>query len=291
MFRLWHDAGTHYRSHKAIGHNAMTLLEAKVEVAVDNCGLEKHMKDIVDQYYSILNHRKNTFALKHIIASGNDLVEAWTQGANFRASTDSEKPVEYFEFFMPTKEKQYYSKYELRRSSLPVGIQSCHSWSFKRKRPALLDLLDPLNPYVAANVEGHANILPDTPVEPGRIFTPKFKAPKKPAAPGAAVATEDPPSEEEDEEEDAEPVLLESTQIWLGWRISYRKQKPEEVKYTDVQNRLSRKEKAMRDVLDLDMASRHKPIEARRAAAAKTRGKKNEYAKRVSAALKLKNKG
>ena len=133
------------------------------------------------------------------------------------------------------------------------------------------------NRYVATNVVAKCHLLPDAPVtDLSMVFAPSID----PLA--GLVAVPPPPAGAAEEEEELELPLTEETKIFQGWRVSFRKDHPENESYESLRPKLAIKLYCMGHLAS-DESQRQKPLTVRRAAAANTYKKRNIYSKQVRA--------
>jgi hypothetical protein len=272
---MWSDTGTHYRCHTILASAGFiwpTAFQLDFSVL---WGLEGHMKGIIDTVFGVMQRIKVQASKGEWLDSIADVQRVLA--AHFAGQLAKGADISEYEFidFMPRMKKSELELRQFRRASLPSMLKDCHHWSFVRNDRRRLSLLGA--GHRALYVSGivcKAHIVPYAVAVHERTKDGRFENCIK-LLPLDADAEED---EELDAEEDVHYDLASSvpmtTTMVDGWKLAYRKQRPEcPIEGPKiVLKRLARKSKALAPVKHLlPHSTRHAPIKK------VTRGKVRQY--------------
>ena len=205
-----------------------------------------------------------------VISSLEDVKEVLDEGWAAGAELNPHHEEIDVQIYLPDVQKSEFQTYSMTPNCLPVPITACHAWSFRRMHPNRKTAFGRLENFLKmTNVEGRARILPgEKNAAMGNVFTPEVESRLEFA--GAA--------EEDDGPDDvgAEAVLFD-TEVYKGWKISYRKEQVEQCLPEKIRPKVVRKYAQMKEVLETkEERARLKGFEYIAAKAMATRNKKNE---------------
>jgi hypothetical protein len=223
--RSWSDVGTHFLARTVMGTAAVDWMEEHRVLKTVHLlyGLGGHMKGDLDGWFGEMIRRLNEVATERYMISIGDLVREYTEYYTEHAARNPDGPKYRFYDFMPPLEKHLTPATNVTAKSLIVPLRSCYHWKFSRA-DVRRDKMIGKNMEVTGT-EVRALLVPDAPGVAARTF--KLVALPRGAPPEAGA-------EEEEAEAEAEPDCLHAsdlhfqTQMYKGWRCSWRKTTPED---------------------------------------------------------------
>lgn len=233
---LWSDAGPHYRCWRFFTGACIKFTAiAKCHVAI-KVGLEHHLKDECDRYFSLLNRRLSAAETKVQIDSLATLLEVWRAAAGVHYGDDLAS--EEFIDFLPTLARWKYAEEvgQLHRTTTFVtGIMNSHYFTFRiadfrRLPPRSFIATDGIT---ITGIRAASHLLPTffNPLAMTSVFPRLFTGRDREAE---AVGEEEPPvaevegAEEEFVQLDKSSLVAMTTKFHEGWRLSYREKMPEQ---------------------------------------------------------------